>query len=241
MLGFKVSIYGDLNTEPHKTTIDNFYVGSLVGLNQYGTVSNCFAQVWNLDVPTAETANATTFAVGALVGCSYGVTEADSALVENCFAVGTISGGKGAKLSGLVGQNGHNGFGYCTIKNSYSAVALMSEEADKYNICSPYSKFSVTVTGKVENCYYLSDTWYYYGERYDTTASLLDASVPEYNSNITAQTYEELKKLKFEDADGNSLMGNFTGSAEAYPFPVSTKDKSGWHYFGTNNWPKKQN
>ena len=241
VLGFKVSIYGDLNTEPHKTTIDNFYVGSLVGLNQYGTVSNCFAQVWNLDVPTAETANATTFAVGALVGCSYGVTEADSALVENCFAVGTISGGKGAKLSGLVGQNGHNGFGYCTIKNSYSAVALMSEEADKYNICSPYSKFSVTVTGKVENCYYLSDTWYYYGERYDTTASLLDASVPEYNSNITAQTYEELKKLKFEDADGNSLMGNFTGSAEAYPFPVSTKDKSGWHYFGTNNWPKKQN
>ena len=231
VLGFKVSTCRDFIAVPEPDRIANFYVGSLVGLNQYGTISNCFAQVWNLDVQSAESVNADNFAVGALAGCSYGKENVAKALVENCFAVGTISGGVGAKLSGLVGQNG--GYGKedcCTIKNSYSAVTLRGSSTEGASICHPRNTaVTAPAKGKVENCYYLSDIW-------DSTP------VDKIVYNITPQTYDQLRELTITGTDGTPVMGSLTSSAEAYPYPVSTKDtkdkEKAWHYFGGPNWPK---
>lgn len=234
VLGFNANIVFENGVveEPKKTQIEYFYVGSLVAINQGGIIRSCFAEVRNLTVPSAADANVapvtegnvTSFAVGALVGCSYGSDTLGHALVENCYAVGVIKGGSGAKISGLVGQSGHRSNGLCTIKNSYSAVAVKGD-ADKYNICHPHWK----TPGTVEKCYYLSGTWSYGDESY-TTEALLDAGVPGYG--ITAQTYDQLAGLTIEN------MGKVTGT-NVYPFPVSTKGKDDEWYYSGKDWPKK--
>ena len=74
------------------STSSNASVGGLVGFNNSGTISACYATG---DISGGENAN-----VGGLVGQDY------SGTISACYATGGVTGGDDANVGGLVGRNG---------------------------------------------------------------------------------------------------------------------------------------
>lgn len=80
-------------------------VGSLVGLNEGGTIENCYS--------TGQVTGQA--AIGGLVGRLY------SGSISNSYSTGSVTGESSTGIGGLVGQQHPE----CTISNSYSACSVV--------------------------------------------------------------------------------------------------------------------
>ena len=89
------------------TVVGHNVVGSLVGYNNGGTVSNCYS-----------TGNVTGHAaIGGLVGRNY------AGNISNSYSTGSVSGESSTGIGGLVGQQHPD----CTISNSYSTCSVAGD------------------------------------------------------------------------------------------------------------------
>lgn len=89
------------------TVVGHNAVGSLVGLNEGGVISNCYS-----------TGNVTgNAAIGGLVGRN------EFGDISNCYSTGSVSGESSTGIGGLVGQQHPD----CTISNSYSTCSVAGD------------------------------------------------------------------------------------------------------------------
>jgi hypothetical protein len=79
-----------------------WYVGGLVGLNRFGSISNCYS---------ISSVNGSRFYVGGMVGINVGS-------ISNCYSTGSVSGNE--DVGGLAGRNDDGG----TISNCYSTGSV---------------------------------------------------------------------------------------------------------------------
>ena len=165
------------------TVIGYNWVGSLVGLKEGGTISNCYS-----------TGNVTGHAVvGGLVGRNYDGT------ISNSYSTGSVSGESSTGIGGLVGQQ-HSG---ASISNSYSSCSVSGNlrigsrdigglVGDNYRVENVISSFWDTETsglytsdgGTGKNTTEMQDIATFSGAGWNITAVALNETNPDYLWNI---------------------------------------------------------
>jgi len=166
------------------TVVGHNVVGSLLGYNNGGTVSNCYS-----------TGNVTGHAaIGGLVGRNY------AGNISNSYSTGSVSGESSTGIGGLVGQQHPDD---CTISNSYSACSVAGNLAigsgdigglvgDNYYVDNVISSFWDTETsgqstsdgGTGKNTTEMQDIATFSGVGWNITAVALNQTDPAYIWNI---------------------------------------------------------
>jgi len=128
--------------EPNLTVPLSFYVGSLTGINEYGTITNCHSVNANV---------AGWITVGGLVGVNYWYST-----ISGCSATGDVSENDfmsilSTGVGGLVGENSfwseiHNSFAKCNITGEECLGGLVGNNLLYCVITNCYSQGTVTGT-----------------------------------------------------------------------------------------------
>ncbi len=116
----------------NQTSINDSYVGSIVGYNDGGIIKNCY---------NTNTVKADSYNVGGIAGCN-----ADGGVIENCYNAGGVSAQMHA--GGIAGYTRNHG----VIQNCYNTGVVSSSVGDAGGIRGGY-EWTHTIT----NCYYYDE------------------------------------------------------------------------------------
>ncbi len=200
---------------------ESYDVGSLVGYNSYGRISNCYAAGGSVS------GNA---AVGGLVGYN-------SDTITNCYAKGGSVSGSGWGVGGLVGRN-YKG----TITNSYSAASvsgtgwgvggLVGENPWSGTISNCYSSGSVRGTTDVGGLVGSNGSMFGIGGMISNCYSTGRVSGTTDVGGLVGWNYEGSVSNSFWDiqTSGQASSDGGTGKTTAEMQTESTFTDAGWDF-----------
>lgn len=220
-----IALFGDVGTDGEiknlgmvDVNVDagtGYYVGGLVGLNDYGIVLNCYA---------TGTVTGNKY-VGGLVGLNY-----YDGTVSNCYATGTVSGV--SWVGGLMGINHYGTVSKCYATGTISGVAYVG------------GLVGYRYYGTVSNCYASGSVsggyWYVGGlvgwnnstvSNCYATGSVSGSSIVgglvgyDYFGTVTASFWDI-------DTSGQATSAGGTGKTTAEMQTQSTFTDAGWDFVG---------
>jgi hypothetical protein len=237
----------------------NSSVGGLVGMNYYGTITDCYATGtvtgaghsvgglagWNYNGSlischaasevTGTGGNQTSYYIGGLVGHND-----SSTLINFCYATGNVHGG--STVGGLVGYNDSVSLTSCyatgaVFGHGNDVGGLAGENDPQGVITSCYATGSVTGTGwnsggLVGNNYHFITNCYATGS---VSGSFNAAGLIGYNrSTVTACFWDTQTCLPATLGVGSGASAGVTGKTTALMKTLSTFTDAGWDFSHTD-------
>jgi len=179
-------------------------VGGLVGLNEYGILSDCYA-----------TGSVTSVSGGA--GGLVGLNNADGT-VSNCYATGSvIGGGEANNIGGLAGIN----FG--TVSDCYATGSVTGGWVRGEDIGGLVGGTASLWAMTISNSYYNYDTVLINGEKIITIGALFDEDFDEWLANGKFLDVNE----RLSQESGYYVVNDVTDFKELLPFGQDSSLKFG--------------